>query len=287
MELEMLIVLMHTAVRRGMKVVREAQLHPKPARVADIKSDGTLVTSTDKQSEKEIHDVLRSLPGTRFLGEEGTRSGEGEILLIADPLDGTRAFSIGLATSTVIVAALREDRVVAVVTGEPSTGRIWSTWEDKPTMLEGGVRETPEEVSVWKGSLGGKRQAVVFTDLSCGFTRSGRQIFTDEQVLRLIGAISAHARLLMPGSNGLHLALVANGGEFMAGQVTTAVGGAWDVASVLLVLNAGGAARAFSTKSGALEEVDPLRIFDVDIIVTGNCELTVDLLVNLVRMAAS
>lgn len=271
----------------GMKIIRADQRRPQKPGTAAIKGDQTIVTPTDKGVEKAIHAVLKDIPGTRFHGEEGTASGEGDITLMVDPLDGTRPFAIRLATSTVIVAAVKNSEVVAVVVGDPATGRVWSTEKSKPTMVtvynyESEQFDEPTMVTVWEGGLGGKKQAVVFTDHSLGFTRSGQRILTDEEVGKLLGRIPTQATLLMPGSNGMNFALVANGSEFMAGQITTAVGGAWDVAPVLLVLQAGGAARAFKKADEEFLEVDPLQIKQADLMVSGNSRETVDALVDLI-----
>ncbi len=83
----------------------------------------------------------------------------------------------------------------------------------------------------------------------------------------------------MPGSNGLHQALVANGGERLVGSITLAMGGPWDVCGVRLVLNAGGVARAFErTSAGALREQDPLDPEAYDMLITGNNKDTADFL---------
>jgi fructose-1,6-bisphosphatase/inositol monophosphatase family enzyme len=55
------------AVRKGMAVIREAQQRPRSG--AKVKpGDGSLVTDTDKQVEKLLHECLKGIPDTRFLG---------------------------------------------------------------------------------------------------------------------------------------------------------------------------------------------------------------------------
>lgn len=169
---------MLAAVVAGMRLIREAQLTPQTTGSAKVKKgDLTIVTPTDKQVEAVMHGLLRDIPGTRFVGEEGETSGEGDLVLMVDPLDGTRPFAIRLATSTVIATAVHPDRgVVIVVVGDPATGRIWTATEGQETDLSvydfGSMTQTePKVTRVWSGSLGGKRQAVVFTDHSLGFSR--------------------------------------------------------------------------------------------------------------------
>lgn len=75
----------------------------------------------------------------------------------------------------------------------------------------------------------------------------------------------------MLGSNGRHLALVAGGKGGVVGSVTTAVGGPWDVAGALLVMEAGGAAVGLSkTGFGHYEECDPLRVGEYDVLIAAN-----------------
>ena len=82
----------------------------------------------------------------------------------------------------------------------------------------------------------------------------------------------------------MHHALVANGGERVAGAITTAIGGPWDVAPVKLVLDAGGAAAAFSRpRYGEWIECDPLAIDTYDFLVTGNSLATVETLTEILR----
>lgn len=273
------------AVWAGMLIVRENQRIP--GNRAQVKTtDGTLVTPTDKEVEQILHRRLSGIPGVRFVGEEGTTSGDDEgLTLLIDPLDGTRAFALNLATSTVIAATLNTNgRLTSCVIGEPSTGRIWLATDDTQTELRF-IDEVTRlitahyAVTVWPGEL--TSQASVLLDVSHGFSRSGRQIMTDRQVHRLMVGVASNAKLFMPGSNGLHFALVANGGQYAAGQITTAIGGPWDIAGALLVQQAGGQCRGFSMRDGQMAEKDPMLIQECDLMVSGNSPATVGRLVDL------
>ncbi|MBX4199186.1 hypothetical protein KW800_02885 [Candidatus Parcubacteria bacterium] len=271
--------LLNDAVRAGMSVVRNSQggLIDNP----EIKDDKTLVTTTDRLSEEKIVSIIRQeFPNIRIVREEGAESGDSEIGLLIDPLDGTRAFASGLATSTVIIGVYDfvKKQVVGCVIGEAATGRVRSAFEGDRTFFM-----SPMDSShVWDGPL--DEQSTVFLDVSHGFSRKGRQILTDEHVARLFGRLNGKMKLAIPGSNGLIQSLVANGGQRAAGSITTAIGGPWDVCGVKLVLNAGGSARAFSTQwrnSGcALTEQDPLDVMGYDILICGNSTQTVKTLVN-------
>lgn len=273
------------AMVAAMEAVREAQLYGGAQGVGIKAADETLVTVTDKKVEVIICQCLaQSLPDIPILAEEGTSDCEAShaLRILVDPLDGTRAFSVGLATSTVIIAAIDQvsQHVVLCMVGEPATGRIWSATADTRTELQiwNGVALSPARpVQVWQGAL--SQQATVLMDVSHGFKKEGRHILSTAQVQVLMCRVASETKLLMPGSNGLHLALMANGGTGLAAQITTAVGGPWDIAGVLLVQKAGGYARGFRAESGVLTEVDALRITACDILVTGNNPETVDHLV--------
>ena len=280
------------AVKTGMGIVRRNQGGHLPDDSA-VKDDKTLVTLVDHRVEGEITRLLRQSFGgdVRISREEGGESGSGEIILLLDPLDGTRAFSNGMASSTVILAAYDQTRrqVVGCIVGEAATGRVWSAFDDSQTRLS-----DFGEVSVWNQPL--NDQSTVFLDVSHGFTRKGRRILTDGQLVRLIGQLNSKVKLFLPGSNGLQQALVANGGQKVVGSITTAIGGPWDVCGVKLVLNAGGAARAFSVvrdDDGIINrvlfynEVDPLDVISYDLLVAGNSPDTVAVLSEALKRAAA
>lgn len=246
----------------------------------EVKDDKTLVTKIDKGSQARIKETLaRNFSEIPFWGEEGEKVVTEDLVFLCDPLDGTRAFSCGLATSTVILSlySTLKKKVVATVIGEVATGRVWSTFGDDPTRLFG-----ERKVRVWQGRC--DEQSTIFLDVPHGFTREGRQIFTHEQMAKLFYELRGK-KLAIPGSNGLIQALVANGGQKVVSSITTAIGGPWDVCGVKLVLNAGGAARAFSVEQDSVNEVcilrerDPLDVMNYDILICGNSAETVESLV--------
>ncbi len=269
------------AVKTGMEVVRQNQGGHLP-QDAEIKENETLVTIVDSQAEERASALLRRVFGeeVRLSREEGGKSGRGKVEILMDMLDGTRAFTNGMMSSTVILAPYDHEKkeVVGCVIGEPVSGRIWSTFGNEPTRLNG------REVRVWEGKL--DEQSTVFLDVSHGFARDKRQILTDKQVAALFAKLGPRMKLFLPGSNGLIQALVANGGQKVAASITTAIGGPWDVCGVKLVLNAGGVARAFSVVDYPdmfvpliLEERNPLDVMSYDILVCGNNQETVNTLV--------
>lgn len=57
-----------------------------------------------------------------------------------------------------------------------------------------------------------------------------KQILNTKNQQALFASLIPVCKIQMPGSNGLNHALVANGGAYAAGAITTAIGGPWDVA---------------------------------------------------------
>lgn len=101
---------------------------------ADIeeKAPGELVTIVDREAEKLLErGLLRILPGTRVVGEEGTAVRpellrtlhEGAVWLI-DPLDGTGNFVAGRACFAVMVALLSAGETVGAWLLDPLSGQL-------------------------------------------------------------------------------------------------------------------------------------------------------------------
>ncbi len=240
------------AVRASMEIVKTYQLRESPVGFAEMKKgDKTLKTIVDELSEFAAKRIMGdAFPDAHFHVEEAGRTrGSSDISILIDGLDGTRAFTNGLATSTVIIGAYdhTKKQVVGCTIGEPISGRVWHVC----------TGSSFPDFGVWQGPL--DEQATVLFDVSHGFNRGNRKIFTDSKVAYLFGNLAHRCKVLMPGSNGLHQALVAHGAEYMAGSITTARGGPWDVCGVLLVLEAGGVACACRMlRNGKMVMVDSL-----------------------------
>lgn len=271
------------AVIEGMNVVRAYQLREKSIGQASIKkADDTFLTIADR----ECGEVLRSRIEQDFRGvrsnieDVGLSADQSDVTIFADPIDGTLPFTVGLPTSTVILGAYntKTKQVLACTIGEPISGRLWFTREGEAFTAVWNFSEThldnERPIQVWSGVL--SADTVVFLDNPRGFKRSGRQILTNEQVGKLL-VLLARYRLLLAGSNGLHQAVLAQGNDKMAGAITSAIGGPQDVCGVRLVLDTGGAARAFQMADNRkLIEMPPQAIEDYDILVAGNSQATVD-----------
>lgn len=271
------------AVVGGMEVVRAYQLHDKTIGEASLKkADDTFLTVADR----ECGEVLRAHVRQHFAGvrsnieDVGVSADASKVTIYGDPVDGTLPFTVGLPTSTVILGAYDTEakQALACTIGEPASGRLWytrggktyaATWDFTTKQLR-----NERQANVWQGALSGN--TAVYLDNPQGFKRSGRQILTNEQVGTLLVKLAKY-RLLMAGSNGLHQAVLSQGNDKMAGAITTAIGGPQDVCGVRLVLDAGGAAKAFHmTDDRKLAEESPHAIEDYDILVVGNKPATVD-----------
>lgn len=266
------------AVVASMTVVKSAQ---KEIHTGALKSDGTSASQAYLASEAAGIKILK-LTGLDIWAEEGGLGTihETDEVILFDPLDGTRPFLTGAISSTVIAATydLKKKRVTRCVVGEPVSGRIWfatqggGTWvfytSDK-ISLENTIAEA-KQCKVWDGSLHNK--STMFLDLYPGFQKEGYPAISDALWGRFFQELFGRTTAIsMFGSNGLHHALVANGAEGVAGAITTAMGGPWDVAPVLLTLEAGGSAQAFKINTqGFLEKKHALDVLDYNLVISAN-----------------
>jgi fructose-1,6-bisphosphatase/inositol monophosphatase family enzyme len=89
------------------------------------KDDGTPVTDIDIRLNAFFCDFAKE-HGLRFLGEEGNGDDVSDWILYVDPLDGTGAFTRGMATATVIASVMFQGEPVMAVIHNPVTGQTWS-----------------------------------------------------------------------------------------------------------------------------------------------------------------
>ena len=79
-----------------------------------------IVTEHDRASEQEIVSVItRHVPDSTIIGEEGGRQGDGSVVWMVDPIDGTTNFARGIAYWCVSIAAVISGRIVAGVIYDP------------------------------------------------------------------------------------------------------------------------------------------------------------------------
>lgn len=290
---------MIVAVLAGMKVVREGQRRPI-GKVKVKRGDGnnTVVTEWDKASERVM---LAELNGTgiNVLSEESglarNAKGEQSLLFLVDPLDGSKPFSIGASTSTVSIGLYDTARatVVAVVVGEPATGRICYAEEGQGAFMimvriigkrlgAPDYREA-ERLQVWQGPLGAL--GVTLVDCYHNFRLRGHPVTPNATWGRLWSELNEQGIVYGLGTNCGHIMLVALGRGAVRGSITTCRGGPYDIAAGLLVKEAGGIVRCFSDKTGVLIEVGSLEVVAANFMVTAVDKSEADMLVALFKKA--
>lgn len=254
------------ALSESSRYIRDAILGNVDLSEFLIKGDRTAVTIVDEKSQKiAIPIIQRGFPEYGIRAEEGKGffgNPDSPIRLMLDPLDGTGGFLIGGPTPTVIFGAYDRGikQVAAVATMEPTTGRFWFSAKgegayrnrfdyNKNEWIDQDSRG--QKVHVSNAKMEG---AHVLVDVDHTFSRklpdgslrkilsqAGRRILSDR-------IENAGAKTASFYTNGGHYALVANGNPTLAGCVTTAVGGPYDIAGIRHVLEAGGDARGYRIK---------------------------------------
>jgi myo-inositol-1(or 4)-monophosphatase len=96
----------------------EIALHYFNNVAAQLKPDDTLVTVADREIEALLLSRIRAAyPGHGVIGEEGARANGSETLWAVDPIDGTRAFTLGLPGWCISIGVLAR--------GQPCWGLIY------------------------------------------------------------------------------------------------------------------------------------------------------------------
>jgi histidinol-phosphatase len=94
--------------------------------VVDTKPDLTPVTDADRAVEAALRArIAEARPGESVLGEEEGATGDGSVLWILDPIDGTRNYSRGIPVWATLVALEREGDVVVGLISAPALKRRW------------------------------------------------------------------------------------------------------------------------------------------------------------------
>lgn len=274
------------AVMTGMQIIRPYQCGRRLTDSEIKAGDGTLLTHVDRTVERVISRMfLAHLPNVPLIREESGISGEAassRYVVLIDPVDGTRPLTIGAPTSTIIVAIYDQhaEQLVTTVIGAPATGQVWTARNGQTMVswLDDGIRRR-RPCRVWDGEL--SPSSTLLLDNFAELRKPDRQYLTTHNLSRITSGLSGRVALANFGSNGLHHALLANGNDRIVAAVTTAMGGPWDAAGGLLVLNAGGVAQGFAITAGRqLEERDPLNPFAYQLLVMANNNRTLDALMD-------
>jgi fructose-1,6-bisphosphatase/inositol monophosphatase family enzyme len=143
--------------------------------------------------------------------------------LLIGPLDGVRALSAGAPTSTVEASLVvgPNGRIAASTIGEAATGRLWVAHSGEVTRKIISTDSAKRNVSmtntkVWDGSV--REDGTVFIDNMRPFASHGRTILNAANIVALLdGVMREGVSVHNYGSNALHNALVANGGDKVQG----------------------------------------------------------------------
>lgn len=182
-----------------------------------------IVTIHDKATEERLTKfILRELPDSAILGEEGGATGSGAIQWYVDPIDGTANFARGLAFWCISIGAVVDGEIVAGAILDPIAGQMFSAdvtgaWlGDAPLRSRAATHE---------------REAVLITGypVARDLRLDGREV-----ALENFGRFAeTFSTLRRPGSAALSIAHVA------AGWADAAAGfgvNPWDVAAAILIL---------------------------------------------------
>lgn len=280
------------AMRFAVPILRRSITEGQGSQV--LKSDGSLGTETDEESERAILTYLEKYFNIPVISEEGGRvgaHGDNERVVFVDPQDGTASGRMHSTTATAgacIHNSLTGEFEVAAVM-DPFGGRLWYTRGKRTYRQLINVYTTqsigkasPVHVSKKTFEEGGE----ILLDNFHGFTRidilksEQRRVMTLREKVDLVNALQERCGKIRSASSNLHhQALVADGGS-VVGAITSSLGGPWDLSGIKLVLNAGGKVAYLRRGKVSFEAVeDPLM---ADIAVSANTESTLHRLINVI-----
>lgn len=183
-----------------------------------------LVTEADRAVERMISEyIFRNFPSSEILGEEGGRRGNGDLLWIVDPIDGTNNFASGIPLFCVSIAAVFRGEMLAGIVFEPVRNEMFTASLDGaflnglPMSPSGGTAESESLLLTGFPYEGGKAGPADF------------DIFSS-----LVGRFRAVRRL---GSTALELAYTACGRADITFQTNA---NPWDVAAGMFLVNRAG-----------------------------------------------
>jgi myo-inositol-1(or 4)-monophosphatase len=185
------------------------------------------VTNIDLAAEAAIIETLRdAYPHHAFLAEESGASGEGEVVWIIDPLDGTTNFMHGFPTFAVSIACQMAGRMEHAVIYDPMRQEIFSATRGSGAYLENKRLRVSRQRTL-DGAL-----------IGTGFPYRDNLHLLDPYMAMMKAVIQRASGLRRPGSAALDLAYVAAGRTDGFWEIGLK---AWDTAAgTLLIREAGG-----------------------------------------------
>jgi inositol-phosphate phosphatase/L-galactose 1-phosphate phosphatase len=228
---------LHTYLKVAVDVAREAgrliQHAFSEAKNVHYKGSTDLVTDTDRQCEKLIHDTLsKAFPSHKFIGEEETSASGAKPFLydaptwMVDPLDGTTNFVHGYPFVCVSLGLAIKKEVVVGVVFNPILNELFTAVKGGGAFLNGQRISCSQQNDL--------RKALVATEI--GTTRDAE---TMAAVFERVRRVTEAARSLRCcGSCAMNLCGVACGRLDAFYEIN--FGGCWDVAAGSLILQEAG-----------------------------------------------
>lgn len=242
---------LETITRLVCQVAREAGAYIRKEREAfspervERKHAHDYVSYVDKGSEQLIVSRLRQLlPDAGFITEEGTAltspslgGGQGEVLWVVDPLDGTTNFIHGFAPYAVSIALMQDDAILLGVVYDVASSELFYAWQGGGAWSEkwsDGENETMSRGAVpLRVSRSGIDDALLCLQLP--YNSDAYRPVIQQLINRFYGRV---ASIRMMGSAAIALCWVAAGR--LDGYAERYIG-QWDyMAGALIVAEAGG-----------------------------------------------
>ena len=226
------------AARRAGEVIARSMDRVDTLTVS-AKGPADFVSEIDQRAEQAIIETIhRSYPQHAFLAEESGPQGEGDLVWIIDPLDGTTNYLHGFPVFSVSIALRVRGRLEVGVVYDPVRQELFTAVNGQGAALD------DKRIRV------GRRQHLRDALLGTGFPY--RDMTHLDEFMRIFRALVPEtAGIRRPGSAALDLAYVACGrldGFWEAGLKP------WDMAAgALLVQEAGGIVSDFAGDSAFLE----------------------------------
>ena len=266
-----------------------------------FKGDKTAVTVVDQGSQDRALPIIQRGLGQYRINAEEAPADSGSlgssIHAYFDSLDGTGGFLMGGATPTVILGAYDtgSKQVLTAATMETTTGRFWFSAKGRGAWLnrfdyESG-KWTSEDGRRLHVNQQGLQKGAVLVDVNHAFAREdGKRpvLYADGRRALTSWIEAAGSKESTFYTNGGHYALSATGRPTLVGNITTAIGGPYDVIGLLHVIEAGGSAQAYR-----IEEVEGSRVLQpighdieaADLVIAANSKDNVQRLEDILRVA--
>ncbi len=191
------------------------------------KSRNDFVSEVDHAAERDIiATVRRAYPNHAFLAEESGASGEGDVVWIIDPLDGTTNFLHGNPVFAVSIACQVKGRLEHAVIYDPMRQELFTASRGAGAQLDNRRIRVSRQTALERALL------------ATGFPYRANLKYLDVYLGMLKTLMQATAGIRRPGAAALDLAYVAAGRVDAFWEIGLA---AWDTAAgTLIVQEAGG-----------------------------------------------